>query len=86
MPTISYFFGIMIAMYAEDHNPAHFHVRYNEYKAIFGIDTIEMLAGYLPNRVVSLVIEWANEHHEELKENWKLCKQKELPFKISPLE
>lgn len=35
MPEISRFFGIVIAMYYNEHNPPHFHVRYNEYEAQF---------------------------------------------------
>lgn len=35
MPTISMFYGIIIRMYFApgEHNPPHFHVYYNEYKA-----------------------------------------------------
>jgi len=33
MPTISEFFGILIRMYYDDHNPPHFHVFYGEYEA-----------------------------------------------------
>ena len=35
MPTISRFYGIIISMFYEDHNPPHFHAYYNEYKASF---------------------------------------------------
>ncbi len=31
MPELSRFFGIIIAMFWEDHNPPHFHVRYGDY-------------------------------------------------------
>lgn len=30
MPEISRFFGIVIAMYYNEHNPPHFHARYGE--------------------------------------------------------
>lgn len=30
MPEICHFYGIVITMYLPDHNPPHFHVRYNE--------------------------------------------------------
>ncbi len=33
MPEISRFLGIKIFMYFNEHNPPHFHVEYNEYKA-----------------------------------------------------
>ena len=34
MPEISRFLGIVITMYFNDHNPPHFHVRYEEYRAL----------------------------------------------------
>ena len=33
MPEISHFYGIFIYMYFSEHNPPHFHVKYNEYTA-----------------------------------------------------
>ena len=38
MPEICRFFGIIITMFADDHNPPHFHVRYGDYEAIVTID------------------------------------------------
>jgi hypothetical protein len=38
MPTISMFYGILVAMYVLDtdkHHHPHIHIRYNEFKAIF---------------------------------------------------
>ena len=49
MPEISRFFGIIIAMFYDEHNPPHFHVRYNEHKAEIGIQTLALLAGRLPH-------------------------------------
>lgn len=45
MPEISRFFGIIIAMFYDEHNPPHFPVRYNEHKAEIGIQTLSLLAG-----------------------------------------
>jgi hypothetical protein len=42
MPRISEFFGIVMSMNFGDHEPAHFHARYGEYKASIGIDPIEV--------------------------------------------
>lgn len=33
MPEISNFYGIIIYMFPQEHNPPHFHVKYNEFKA-----------------------------------------------------
>jgi hypothetical protein len=38
MPEICRFLGIVITMYFNDHNPPHFHVRYEDFRAIVGID------------------------------------------------
>ena len=86
MPEISRFFGIIITMYYDDHNPPHFHVRYNEHKAEIGISNLGVLAGKLPPRVMGLVMEWASIHQTELVADWALaCEEAELK-KIAPLE
>jgi Domain of unknown function (DUF4160) len=73
MPVISYFFGIYIRMYNDDHNPPHFHVDYQWQQAQFAIETGELLAGKLPSKAVKLVREWAKDHQQELRENWELA-------------
>ena len=86
MPTISRFFGILIRMYYDDHNPPHFHVFYGEYEAMINIDTLEIIKGELPRRVFAMTIEWASIYRDALKEDWKLAVQ-HLPLQqIEPLE
>ena len=86
MPEISRFFGIVVRMYYADHPPAHFHVRYGRDKAIIAIDTLAVLGGQLPPRVLGLVTEWAARHRGELSENWNLARD-HAPLKmIQPLE
>lgn len=70
MPEISRFLGIVILMYFDEHNPPHFHVKYNEYKAVMEIKTLNILAGNLPIKVRNLVAEWAELHQSELLEMW----------------
>lgn len=38
MPVLSMFYGIIIRMYFDDHNPPHFHAEYQGYKAQFDMD------------------------------------------------
>ena len=45
VPEISRFFGIIIAMFYDDHSPPHFHVRYGDQKAIVAIETLGVLRG-----------------------------------------
>lgn len=75
MPELSRFLGIVIYMYFNEHNPPHFHAEYNEFKASISIQTLRLLEGKLPSKVMSLVIEWAQEHQEELLENWESIKE-----------
>lgn len=70
MPEISRFLGIVISMYFDEHNPPHFHVRYNEHRAVVAIRSGNLLDGHLPARVRGLVEEWAELHVEELLSMW----------------
>ncbi|MEY8198301.1 MAG: DUF4160 domain-containing protein, partial [Colwellia sp.] len=71
---------ILIRMYYDDHNPPHFHVFYGEYEAQVSIDTLEVIKGKLPKRALALVLEWAVEHRNELREDWRLAELHELWF------
>lgn len=86
MPQISYFFGIAIKMYWNDHLPMHFHAEYAEHIAKIEIEEAKIIEGYLPPRIAGFVIEWTLLHKEELKENWSRCKNKEALIKIEPLQ
>lgn len=59
MPELSRFYGIVIKMYFDDHDPPHFHAEYAEEEAIISIDTLAVIAGRLRPRAVGLVAEWA---------------------------
>jgi hypothetical protein len=86
MPEISRFFGIVIRMYFDEHNPPHFHAIYAGREAQVGIDPIIVLEGKLPNRATSMVIEWAAIHQRELLENWQRLQNDRPIQKIEPLE
>jgi hypothetical protein len=85
MPEISRFFGIVIFMYFNDHDPPHFHVKYNEFRGKISINELKLIAGKLPKRVMALTLEWANEHRTELMENWETLKETGKYHTIEPL-
>ncbi|MDH4459302.1 MAG: DUF4160 domain-containing protein [Nevskia sp.] len=85
MPEISRFLGIVITMYFKDHNPPHFHVQYNDYRAQIAIATLGTIEGQLPPRVLSLVVEWASIHRDELMTNWTDLSTTGQFHKIEPL-
>jgi Domain of unknown function (DUF4160) len=86
VPTISAFFGILIRMYFNDHPPPHFHAQYGEYEVVIAIESLMTLEGTFPRRALGLVIEWAELHKSELLSDWELCRVKQHPLKIAPLE
>lgn len=88
MPTISMFYGIIIRMFCapEEHSPPHFHAYYGEHRAVIDIRTCELKEGYLPKKQLKLVLAWAELRQEELKANWEIAMNSELPFKIDPLK
>ncbi len=85
MPTISIFYGIVIQMFWQDHAPPHFHAIYGEHEAQIDIRTLAVLEGHLPRRALALVLEWAEQHRDELMEDWTLCVTNRHPNKIPPL-
>lgn len=76
MPEFSRFFGVIITMFCNDHEPPHFHVRYGAHKALIGLDSLDVLVGSLPSRVMGLVLEWVVLHRDELRD-WNRAKAKE---------
>jgi len=64
MPEVSRFYGIIIRMYFDEHNPPHFHAAYGNNEAQIGINPIAVIEGRLPGRALSLVIEWAAQHQD----------------------
>jgi len=86
MPEISRFFGMVIAMFYNDHAPPHFHVRYGEQRAIVGIDSASLISGSLSPRVLGLVVEWTTLHRSELLDNWNRARRMDPLADIAPLE
>jgi hypothetical protein len=85
MPRISEFYGIVIEMFWSDHNPPHFHAKYGEYRAEIDIRALEALKGLLPPKAMSLVVEWAEIHRDELLTQWNRARNHESLEKIDPL-
>jgi Domain of unknown function (DUF4160) len=86
MPTISRFFGIVIAMYFDDHDPPHFHARHPDGAAKIRIDTLEPIDSTLGRRHTRLVLAWAELHQHELMENWRRARAGETLREVPPLQ
>jgi hypothetical protein len=70
VPTIAYFLGIAVRMFFNDHDPPHFHVRYQGYRARILIDSGEIIDGRLPPTTARLVKEWTALRRDALMRNW----------------
>ena len=86
MPEISRFFGIIIRMYYEDHNPPHLHAEHQGNKALLDFQG-NILRGTLRSRTaLRLVREWIDVHASELEQDWGLARAGSKLKKIDPLD
>jgi Domain of unknown function (DUF4160) len=74
----------VISVQASQH-ALHFHAYYQEHVAVYGIESVEMLAGALPKRQQRLVEAWAELHQVELMADWDRLQTGHKPLPIAPL-
>ena len=86
MPIVSIFFGIVVRMYHDDHNPPHFHATYGEFEAVFEIKTGKLIGGSLTPKARKLVEEWRKKHLAELVAAWNAVASMKAPKRIKGLE
>jgi len=68
--------GIKIAVYANDHPPAHFHAKFAEHVAVFDVRTLEMVRGSIPLAKKRRVLQWAQTRKAELSRAFDLARAK----------
>jgi hypothetical protein len=86
MPKISVFFGIIITMFYDEHNPPHLHAEFQGNKAV--LDFLgNVTKGDLRSRTaLRLVREWIDLHVVELQEDWELARSGRVLKEIEPLK
>jgi hypothetical protein len=86
MPVISTFFGIIIRMFYDEHNPPHIHAEYQGKKALVDFHG-NVLRGDLESRTaLKLVRDWIDLHYDELNDNWALAQSGKNVHNIEPLK
>ena len=85
MPVLSRFYGLVVFMNYREHNPPHFHARYQGFEVSVEI-TSGVVKGHMPSRALKLLFEWMALHQEELLENWALAEQSKSLKEIEPLQ
>ncbi len=86
MPEVSRFFGIVIRIFFNDHEPSHSHAVYGEFEALIEIESLAVYRGNLPQRALVMVLEWAELHRSELRRDWLLARGGRPLEPIAPLE
>jgi len=86
LPTIAYFLGIAVRMFFNDHDPPHFHVRYQGFRARVRISDGEVIDGRLPPTVTRLVKEWTALRQDALMRNWRASRSDGQLERIGGLE
>ncbi|HEX7181730.1 MAG TPA: DUF4160 domain-containing protein [Thermoanaerobaculia bacterium] len=84
MPALSRFYGIVVFMNYNDHNPPHFHARYQDQEVIVDLGT-GVVRGTMSKRALQMLFEWTDQHREELLKNWELARQRKALEPIAPL-
>lgn len=91
MPKLAEFYGITIRMFSEvgsPHHRPHFHASYSGDEAVYAVDSgdIEVIGGSLPRNKHRQVMNWAEDHVEDLEAAWEQLQQGVVPDPIEPPE
>ncbi len=70
MPTIITVGNLKIQIFADDHNPPHFHVVTPEHEALIRLSDLSLMAGSLSGRDFRIALQWAQDHLKELDDEW----------------
>jgi hypothetical protein len=85
MPTISWFYGIAIRMFYNDHAPPHVHAFFRDREARIDIQTGELLGGHLPRTQRRLVRDWTLLYRDRRLDDWRLAQAGRAPERIPGL-
>ena len=70
MPTVKRFGALAIRIYADDHNPPHFHIEGPEFRVLVSIASLDVIAGHAPARAIAEALRWAAENRADLALKW----------------
>ena len=84
MPTVSRFYGIVVFMNYNDHEPPHFHARYQDGEVTVEIET-GIVRGMMSKRALRMIFEWSDNHREDLLDNWDRARERRPLNQILPL-
>lgn len=86
MPKISAFFGIIIRMYYDEHNPPHLHAEFQGNAAVLDFCGNAIRGDLRSRTALRLVRDWIDLHVVELEEDWELARAGRALNEIEPLK
>jgi len=86
VPIISSFYGIVIRMYFQDQEPAHFHAEYQGQQGKFDFSGQLLVGSFRSKTALRLIRQWAEIHRPELEDNWARSVSGEALERIEPLD
>jgi phosphomannomutase len=84
MPPLSRLAGMTIAMFYDDHEPAHVHARHATGSAKVAIDTLDVMATDIGPPHLALLLVWTALHHDALIAEWRRARSGEPLRAIGP--
>jgi hypothetical protein len=86
MPEICRFFGVVIRMFYDDHEPPHLHAYHQDEQAVFDFQG-NILRGKLKSpTMVRLIRDWIDLNQDALLKDWSLAREGKPLEKIQPLK
>ena len=70
MPTIVILGNLKIQMFADDHNPPHFHVSSPDYDLMIRISDLSILSGQMRSKDIRKITEWAERNRTRIVDEW----------------
>lgn len=70
MPTLQRFGAVSIRMYADDHNPPHFHIVGPDFQVLVRISDLMVVAGEASPNQITDALQWAKDNQEMLALKW----------------
>jgi len=70
VPTVVRLSRCVLYIYANDHNPPHFHVRTSDGDAAIVIETLAVADGTIDRLALKEALQWARDNKDTLFETW----------------
>jgi hypothetical protein len=85
MPRISFFFGIAVWMYYDEHSPPHLHAEFQGNWAVLDFQGNVLRGGLGSRTALRLAREWIDLRAAQLGQDWELALSGQKLMNIEPL-